>query len=134
MIVYQIKQECSVSFRDQNRGTSICLHEGDYIFLSGPIYMRKDGEWYEPTPTYEPKYMLTDIYYKRSHFKIVNDELVIDHTWTWERDQNIISPVINRSESVIVEINGDLEFAEEFLKDVSLEWNRDKMLEDLLHN
>lgn len=132
MIVYQIKQECSVSFRDQKRGTSICLHEGDYIFLSGPIYMRKDGEWYNPTPTYEPKYILTDIYYKRHHFKKVNDELVVDHTWTWERDQNIISPVINISESVIV-INGELEFVEEFLKDVSLEWGRENKLNKIIN-
>jgi hypothetical protein len=134
MIVYQIIKECSVSYRDNTRGTSICLHEGDFIFLSGPIFSKKDGEWYDPKPVYEPLYLLTDIYYKRHHFKKVNDEVVVDFTWTWENEQNIINPVINRTQSVIFEINGELEFAEEFLKDVSINWNRDKMLEDLLDN
>jgi len=133
MIVYQIIKECSVSYRDNTRGTSISLHEGDFIFLSGPIFSKKDGEWYDPTPVYEPLYLLTDIYYKMHHFKKVNDEVVLDFTWTWEKEQNIINPIINRIHPIISEKNGEIVFSEEFLKDVSLEWNRDKKINDLIN-
>lgn len=43
MIVYQIIKDCSVSFRENDRSTEICLHEGDFIFLSeNKIYIKED--------------------------------------------------------------------------------------------
>jgi hypothetical protein len=67
------------------------------------------------------------------HFKKVNDEVVLDFTWTWEKEQNIINPIINRIHPIISEKNGEIVFSEEFLKDVSLEWNRDKKINDLIN-
>lgn len=122
MIVYQIIKDCVVSFREkQDRATEICLYEGDFIFLSeNKVYLRTDYDHYESF------YLLTDIYYKKTILKNVNGQLEEDFIWTWEKNQNLINPVINRTQSVIFEYAGEIEYAEEFLKDVFVESNRDK--------
>jgi hypothetical protein len=135
MIVYQIINDCVVSFREkQDRATEICLSEGDFIFLSeNKVYLKKNFNYDSGSYHYESFYLLTDIYYKRTILKHVNGQLEKDFIWTWEKEQNIINPVINRKQSVIFEKDGEIEYAKEFLKDVSLEWNRDKKINDLIN-
>jgi hypothetical protein len=135
MIVYQIINDCVVSFREkQDRSTEICLYEGDFIFLSeNKVYLKKNFNYDSGSYHYESFYLLTDIYYKRTILKHVNGQLEKDFIWTWEKEQNIINPVINRTQSVIFEKDGEIEYAKEFLKDVSLEWNRDKKINDLIN-
>ena len=135
MIVYQIINDCVVSFREkQDRATEICLCEGDFIFLSeNKVYLKKNFNYDSGSYHYESFHLLTDIYYKRTILKHVNGQLEKDFIWTWEKEQNIINPVINRTQSVIFEKDGEIEYTKEFLKDVSLEWNRDKKINDLIN-
>lgn len=135
MIVYQITKECVVSFRENSRSTEICLNEGDYIFLSeNKVYLKKDFNYNSGSYHYESFYLLTDIYYKKTILTGVDEHnrIQTDFIWTWEKNQNIINPVINRTQSVIFEKDGEIEYAKEFLKDVSVEWNRDKKINDLI--
>lgn len=136
MIVYQIIKDCVVSFRENDKSTEICLHEGDFIFLSeNKIYIKEDFNYNLGYYKFKSFYLLTDIYYKRTIITGLDefDKIKTDFIWTWEKNQNIINPVINRTQSVIFEIDGKIEYANEFLKDVSVEWNRDKKINDLIN-
>jgi hypothetical protein len=135
MIVYQIIKDCVVSFRENDRSTEICLHEGDFIFLSeNKIYIKEDFNYNLGYYKFKSFYLLTDIYYKRTITGLDEfDKIQTDFIWTWEKNQNIINPVINRTESIIFEKDGEIKYSEEFLKDVSVEWNRDKKINDLIN-
>jgi hypothetical protein len=136
MIVYQIIKDCVVSFRENDKSTEICLHEGDFIFLSeNKIYIKEDFNYNLGYYKFKSFYLLTDIYYKRTIITGLDefDKIQTDFIWTWEKNQNIINPVINRIESIIFEKDGEIEYAKEFLKDVSVEWNRDKKINDLIN-
>lgn len=127
MIVYEIIKSCSISFRDSrdNKSNDFCLNIGDYIFLSDETHwvMENYGNnWYEPIPikSYIVVSMLKHIYYK----KLINFDG--DYEWTWIKNINIIDPRLNYKNLIRTD------YSKTYLNDVSIEWNRDEKINNLL--
>jgi hypothetical protein len=124
MIVYEVIKSCSISFKKESNEREFGLNTGDLIFLlDEEFWLLNDKNSSMP---WEEKYLsniiLKDIYYKK----------LIDfngkYEWTWIKNINIINPRINGL-SFIRKLHIDKHF-----RDVSVEWNRDKKINNLLDN
>jgi hypothetical protein len=127
MIVYEVIKSCSVSFRDSrdNKSNDFGLNIGDYIFLSDETHWvignDENYSWYEPRKSYIAVSMLKHIYYK----KIINFDG--EYEWTWIKNINIIDPRLNYKNLIRTD------YGKIYLNDVSIEWNRDEKINNLLY-
>lgn len=122
MKVYECIKGCTISFRDKdNMSTNFVLYPGDFFFIEENIGWRRNL-------SFDKRYVPTDMLTKIYHNKLVDFTGITNkYEWTWI-DINIIQPLMNSTFSVYDQ------FCLELVKDVTLSWNRDNILDSLLNN
>jgi hypothetical protein len=125
MKVFKSVKTCTISYRDDNgRSTDFVLYPDDLFFIKENVgYVRIQTGSYS-WDKYEPFDMLDKIY----HNKMI--DIDGNKEWTWLENLNLVSPIVDGK----FNIRDWEEFCKDTLVDVSLSWNRDKKLKEILVN
>lgn len=130
MKVYEVIKSCVISYRDKdNRANEFCLNEGDFFFVKENIGWSRVQTGTYSYDKYESCDLLVKIYYQNLNMKKAIIDGIKEYTWTWE-DINILDPVINKKFAV----KHYQEFCPDLIKDVTMVWDRDEKLSNLLGN
>lgn len=129
MIVLKVKKGVSISHRDsENKNRGISLYEGDLLlFNEKPVYI-EDKFSKHLQKIYSKYYILESIYYK----KIID----ISGRYIWKlEEQNIIKTYLDGTYLILsCSSQGGYVYDRDSFEDVSIKWNRDKKIEELVKN
>ena len=118
---YQVIKDCSISFVKNGRDVGFALYEGDYFFIG------HDSVWIKHD-VYDD-HILADILLKIYHNKMI--DLDGNKEWTWV-NVNLADPKINGKRPISDSVNFSPIFGEPVCKDVSLQWERDRKLNQVI--